>query len=262
VIPLLNRGQIQMLTSIVWIGDALMAAILFRAYRAKLLGKYPFFYAYIASILVTGILLGTVYYPHSATYKRWYLAMNYPTMLLGCGIILEIFHHALGAYPGASRVARISGAIVFGFIFCYAMVYPSWMAPLTSAGTAIELERDLRTVQAIFLFGLLGIISYYGIVVGKNVKGMAMGYGLFIGTSLISAAMRSYIGPSFYPVSSFVQPFSYVVCLCIWTNALWSYQPNPAPDSTVRLEADYEVFVTGTKEMLGVLRSHFGKAVR
>jgi hypothetical protein len=251
-----------LLTSIVLIGDALMAAILFRAYRAKLLGKYPYFYAYLASILVAGILLAVVYHPHSATYERWYLAMNYPTMLLGCGVVLEIFNHALGSYPGASRIARISGYIVFGLIFCYAVVYTSLMAPLSPAGTAIELERDLRTVEAIFLFGLLGVISYYGIIVGKNVKGMAIGYGLFIGASLMSTAMRSYLGSSFYPVSSFVQPFSYVICLCVWTNALWSYQPNPAPDSTIRLEADYEEFVARTREMLGAVRSHLGKAAR
>ena len=251
-----------MLTSIIFIGDALMAAILFRAYRAKLFGKYPFFYAYMASIFVAGILLASVYHSHPAIYKKWYLAMNYPTMLLGCGILLEIFNHVLGSYPGASRFARISGSIVFGLIFCYALIYPRFMAPLTPAGTAIELERDLRTVQAIFLFGLLGIISYYGIIVGKNVKGMAVGYGLFIGASLMSTAMRSYLGPSFYPISSFVQPFSYVISLCIWANALRSYQPNPAPDLTIRLEADYGDFVARTREVLGLFRSHLGKVAR
>jgi len=251
-----------MLTSIGWIGNALMAIILYRAFRAKLFGKYPFFYSYLAVVLVAGILLGFVYHPNSATYKKWYSVANYPTMLLGCGIVLEIFNDALQAYPGASRFARISGYIVFGLVFCYALVYPSLTASSAHTGTAIEFERDLRTVQAIFLFGLLAVISYYRIAVGKNVKGIAMGYGLFIGTSLMSVALRSYIGPSFYPAASFVQPLSYVVCLCIWTYALWSYQPNPASDSTIRIEADYEVFVARTKEMLGALRSQLGKATR
>src|SRR5271170_1537590 len=165
-----------LLTSIGWAGDALAAAILFRASRARLLGRYPFFYAYIAAVLLAENLLPIAYYAHSGSYKDWYWTMNFATLLLGCGILLEIFNHVLGSYPGASRFARTSGCIVFGIVFCYAVVYPSLMAPWTPAGTNIELERDLRAVQAIFLFGLLAVISYYGIKVGKNMKGMTMGY--------------------------------------------------------------------------------------
>ena len=251
-----------LLTTIGWASDALVAAILYRAFRARLMGKYPFFFTYIGAVLVAEIALSIAYYAHTASYRNWYWTMNFATLLLGCGIVLEIFNHVLEPYRGAARFARTFGYIVFGTIFCYAVIYPSLMAPSTPAGTNIELERDLRTVQAIFLIGLLGVISYYGIKVGKNMKGMMMGYVVFIGTSLIYLALRSYVGTSFYSVWGFVQPLSFVVCLGIWTSAMWSYQPNPAANATIRLEADYEVLVANTKEMLGTLRSYFGKAAR
>ena len=252
-----------MLLSVIgWAGDALAAAILVRAFRAKLLRKYPFFYTYIAAVLIAENALPIVYYAAAASYKNWYWTMNFATLLLGCGIVLEIFNHVLGSYPGASRFARSAGYVVFSIVFCYAVISPSLMAPWTPAGTNIELERDLRAVQAIFLFGLLGVISYYGIKIGKNMKGMTMGYGLFIGTSLMALALRSYAGPSFQTVWAFIQPFSFVTCLSVWTIALWSYEPNPAPNPTIRLEADYEMLAANTKEMLVTLRSYFGKAAR
>ena len=59
------------------------------------------------------------------------------------------------------------------------------------------IERDVRTVQAIFLFMILAVISYYRIPIGKNLKGMISGYGLYIVTSLFTLAIRAYAGPRF-----------------------------------------------------------------
>jgi len=35
-----------------------------------------------------------------------------------------------------------------------------------------DLEVNVRSVQAIFLFAVLALISYYRIQIGKNMKGM------------------------------------------------------------------------------------------
>jgi hypothetical protein len=79
---------------------------------------------------------------------------------------------------------------------CLPLPGPFLRGEWSQAGTDVELERDLRTVQAMFLFGLLGVISYCGIAIGKNMKGMILAYGLYIATSLVSLAVRSY-APSF-----------------------------------------------------------------
>jgi hypothetical protein len=248
---------------IIWLTGILFdALILFRSFRNAAFAKYPFFFAYIASSLVGNILLLCVRYTIAPeSYPEWYWSVQFVTLILGYGIILEILRHVLSPYPGAEKFARMVGISVFVVIFCFAVAYPFILGEWSQAGTEVELERDLRTVQAIFLFGLLGVISYYRIAMGKNMKGMMLAYGLYIATSLVSLAVRSY-AYGFDAAWNIIEPFSYLVSLSIWLTALWSYHPNPVPALAIRLEADYEDLVSRTQTMMGAVRSHFAKAAR
>jgi hypothetical protein len=117
---------------------------------------------------------------------------------------------------------------------------PFLMGEWSEAGTEVDLERDLRTVQATFLFGLLGVS---------------------IATSLASLAVRSY-AHSFDAAWNTIEPFSYLVSVSIWLTALWSYHPSPVPALAIRPETDYEDLVSRTQTMMGAVRSHFAKAAR
>ena len=149
--------------------------------------------------------------------------------------------------------------------YCRLFTEPSFVPFLmgegSQAGTNVGLERDLRTVQAMFLFGLLRVISCCGIAIGKNMKGMILAYGLYIATSLASLAVRSY-AYSFDAAWNTIEPFSYLVSVSIWLTALWSYHPNPVPALAIRPETDYEDLVSRTQTMMGAVRSHFAKAAR
>ncbi|HKV04570.1 MAG TPA: hypothetical protein VJO53_05615 [Candidatus Acidoferrales bacterium] len=250
-----------------WAGILLGALILLRGLREKCLRKYPFFYVYSACVVGASLPGYFLYASNSTAYDAWYWGAQFVTLILGYGILLEILNNVLSAYPGAERFARISGLVALGAIACFAVVWPLVM-PHTSSSThaasamMVEFERDLRTVQAIFICGLLGVASYYGIEIGKNMKGMILGYGLYILTSLMSLAVQAHAGTSFYQIWAVIQPLSYDVSLVVWLAALWSYQPNPIPDSTIRLESDYEAFVVRTRGAIGAMRSHLSKAAR
>ena len=252
-----------MLSLIIWLAGILLEAlILFRDFRNATFAKYPFFFSYIASSLAGNVgLLYVRYKIAPESYLEWYWGVQFVTLILGYGIILEILKHVLSPYPGAEKFARMAGISVFVVIFCFAVAYPFLLGEWSQAGTEVELERDLRTVQAIFLFGLLGVISYYRIAIGKNMKGMILAYGLYIATSLASLAVRSY-AYSFDAAWNTIEPFSYLVSVSIWLTALWSYHPNPVPALAIRLETDYEDLVSRTQTMMGAVRSHFAKAAR
>lgn len=236
--------------------------VLFRGFRGRLISKYPFFYAYISSVLVSDVVLYFIYALHGASYARWKWGFTFIDLIFGYGIILEIFKHVLSAYPGAERFARVMGLVIFGAIFCFVLAYPLWVPGTARSASTIDLQRDFWTVQAIFLFAIFGVVSYYRIPLGRNLKGMTFGYGLCLGATLMALAFRSYIGLPFTAAWVFIQPFSYDLSLAIWVIAMWAYHPNPVPDSTVRLEADYELFVSRTKGTLGAMRSHMAKAGR
>jgi hypothetical protein len=254
-----------MLSLLIWRAAILLEVLLLlRGFRGKTLARYPFFFTYIAYALADDISGYMQYWLKGwAYYMTWFWLGEYLALIIGCGIIIEIFRCVLSPYPGAERFARIAGLATFGAIFCFAVIYPLLMPAGSHAGTMFELERDLRTVQAIFLIGLFGIIQYYGIAIGKNMRGMILGYGLYVGALLVGMAIRSYAGvplPGSWNV--IMQQASYIAALLAWTAALWSYHPNPVPDSSIRLEEDYEAFAGRTRATLSAMRIHLVKAAR
>lgn len=242
-----------------WSGNALQLIILYRAFRTRLLGEYRFFYAYIASTLGS-FALPIVYLANSrsylGSYAQWYWPIQLATLILGCGIVLEIFKHVLSSYRGAERFATVSGIVAFAGGSCLAFVSSVAMPASSPAGTMVELERNLRTVQALLLFSILTVISSYRISIGKNMKGMILGYGIYVGTSLCALAIRAHAGAWLQNVWVFAQPISFVISLWIWLVTLWSYHPNPVPKSSIGLEADYELLASRTKRTLHVTRSY------
>jgi len=247
-----------------WSGIVLESVILLRALQQRALRRYPFFYLYVASLLCADGFLYVLYRINPAVYHTWNWNAGFVNIILGCGILLEIYKHALPAYPGAERFARISGLVIFAVLFLSGIAYfifvPS--SPESRMTIARNLERNLLAVQAIFLSTLVGVIFYYGIAIGKNIWGMIVGYGLCIATMLMTLAVRSFAGPSFDAAWILIQPVSYWICLFVWMSALWNYEPNPLPLTAADIARDYESFVSGTRARVGEMRSNLGRVAR
>jgi hypothetical protein len=247
-----------------WSGIALEALILLRALQQKTLGRYPFFYLYVASLLCADGLLYILFLVNPAAYPKWNWNAGFVNIIVSCGILLEIFKHVLPPYPGAERFARISGLVIFAVIFLSGIAYLIFApgAPESRMTIARNLERNLLAVQAIFLSSLVGVIFYYGIAIGRNLRGMIVGYGLCVATMLMTLSVRSFAGPSFDAAWTLIQPIAYWVCLFVWVSALWNYQPNPVLLTAADTERGYDSFVSGTRTRVGEMRSRLGRAAR
>jgi hypothetical protein len=241
-----------------WVGIALEALLLARGYQTKLFKKYPYFYSYNACVFLAAVLFLV---PEISAKGYW--VAQFITLFLGCGIVLEIFRHVLGAYPGAMRLAKGVASVVFALTTGVALLYSLWVAPDSLTVTTYELERDLRVVQAILILAILSVIAHYGIQLERQMKGMILGYDLYVGTSLVSLALRAYSETRFFSAWLVVQPSSFDISLIVWVVALWVpvavFQMRPASPN---LEADYEAVVARTRHALLFMRSYLGKAAR
>lgn len=252
-----------MLTLAVWVACVFLESlVLFRSFRARIFSRYPFFCVYLACVIATELSSFAAYRMGPSIYLKWYWGTEFVCLIVGCGILLDILDQGLSAYAGAKRFAISAGYVAYAVILGYAIIQtltkPVW-SPMVATD---HLERDLRVVQAAFLAGLMAVVYCYGIEFGRNLKGIILGYGLYIASAIAGLALGSYIGPSFTAVYSIVQSYSYLASLVIWTFALWAYHPNPEPDSSVQLEADYESFVLKTRHALGTMKSYLAKAAR
>jgi len=245
-----------------WTTNALEGLLLIRSIRGGFFGRYAFFYLYLSYVFLESLVRFYVYIFAPNSYQGFYWYTQFFSVALGYGVMWEIFRQALERYPGAARMARsvLAGLFVVALskTLLNALTGPAW-SPVT---TTAELERNLRTVQAILLATILVLFIYYTIPAGRNLKGMVLGYGFFIGTSIINLTLISHLGSQFQPWWRYLPAMTYSVTLLIWCFTLWSYQPNPQPDSDVGIERDYELVAARTARLLTQVRAHVVRAIR
>lgn len=243
------------------LGLGLESLLLFRAIRGRSLTKFPLFWSYIACVFLVDVIRDISYSTHPASYRVLYVATQFLSLFVGYGVILEIVQKSLAHYPGAERVARAFVLGIFFAVFSYVMI-KSGTEPQWSPGTTYgELERDLRAVQAAVFITIFGILFYYGIAIGRNLKGILLGYGLFIGVSVLTLALRAYGGEIFDPWWQPALQYSYFASLLIWTVGLWRYYPEPLPQSS-QFGADYDALASRTKGAVSWVRSYLERTAR
>jgi hypothetical protein len=246
----------------IWWGSiALETLLLVRGLQGKLLARYPVFYAYILFVWLQSLLRFSIYHTRPQLYLPVYWITEYSGVLIGCGVVFEILRVGLAAYPGTVRMARNVLAIVFVMAFTKGLVEmwndPHWW----SAATTMELERALRTVQSLAIIALVILSLLYSIPFGRNLRGILVGYSLFVGISVIQLTFVTNSGSRFYSFWTHVHPGSYFVVLGLWAVHLWSYAPNPEPKRAVRLEEQYQRIAATTSRRLREGRGYLAKVV-
>lgn len=243
------------------LGVCLQGAILLRALYLRTLRTFPYFYTYIAAGLIQTVLDYAVFRIDPSSYARVYWASQLLTLLIGCGLLLELFGHVLSSYPGAARLAKAVCIVTFGFIFLF-VLSSSHLSLLNGGGSQIELERDVRTAQIFLFTAVIAVALYYRISLTRNMRGMMCGYGVYLGGSLVTLALRSYLGHGFDVEWALIQPLAFDLSLAIWLISLWWYERDPFDDEGPGPGRDYQMIVSMTQNGIRELRSHLGRSTR
>ena len=247
-----------MLSQVIWwSGNALEVFLLVRGVRGRLLFRYPVFYAYILFVLIQSPIRHRWY--DKSLYGPVYWVTEFLGLAMGCLIVFEIYRVALRAYPGTAKMARK----ILLFLFALAVAKAGailWSDPgLLLDTTPLQVERALRTVQAIAILALVAVFASYSIPFGKNLRGILLGYGLFIGERVICLAFMPPQGHYFW---FYAYSACYLVALSLWLGHLWSYQPVPQTAASVSLDQEYQTIALGTLRRLRAMRVYVRKGVR
>jgi len=245
-----------------WSGITIEAVILARALSGRLLKQYPAFYAYVLFVWIQSLLRFCVHYAWPPLYARVFWITEWLGVLTGCAVVFEIYRVGLRAYPGTARLARNLLAFVFLLALVKATVEtgnnPLWW----STASTLDLELALRVVQSLALLALVVLFLFYAIPFGRNLRGILLGYGLFLGESVVWLSFAPRSSESFRAFWSHIQAGSYFGVLLVWAVHLWSYVPNPEPRTAVRLEEQYQRMAASTSRRLQEARGYLAKAVR
>jgi hypothetical protein len=244
-----------------WGGVAIEILLLVRGLRGKLASRYPIFYCYISLVLFQEPFLFAAYRWYPEIYRNVYWTAEFLTVMFGCGVVFEIYRVGLSAYPGTARMARNVLAFVFALALAKALA-DAWTDPrwwMEAATT--DIEGALRAVEALAIVTLVGLFLFYSIPLGKNLRGILLGYGFFVSTSVLSLKFLSYAGNQLRDFLSHAYPVSYLIALSLWLAHLWSYAPNPLA-ANVRLEQEYQRIAAATHRRLQDARGYLARAVR
>jgi len=245
---------------IFWVSFALESAILLRGLQAKILGRFSLFYGYLAYVLVTS----TVEYLTWGTtpYKPLYWTFEFSSALIGCAIIFELYRQSLRPYPLLANMANKVMLFVVALVVARILAGVTWIAGQDWDPTLRLLERDLRITQAIFLCGLLLLVVYYSVSMGRNLKGLTIGYGLFLALSIAALTLRAAVGDSFHDTLSILQPASYDAVLCVWLASLWVKDPVTQRSPSTKLDQDYAQLVAATRKRLAQTEEQLIRIIR
>lgn len=263
VLTFANRDAAAMLTQAIWwTTNALEAIILGRAVQHQFVRAYPIFYAYLAYVLIESMSRFYVYIWHPASYADFYWATQSLSVFLGYGVVWEICRQALARYPGAFRMAQSTLALILVGVVSKVLANVLRGDDWTLAQSIAEQERDFRIVQAFLLLAIVALISYYRIRIGRNLRGLILGYGFFIGASIMNLTFRAFFGDAVQWLWQYLPASAYLVALLIWCGTLWSYEPNPEPEMESRIEQDYQSLVQATRQRFRQVRAHVGRTAR
>lgn len=250
------RNVYAKLTLLVWWSTiALELVILARLLKKKMIRQFPFFFTYLSCVLLSSASGYLVYEFRPLWYQYWYWSWEFVCVIAGYSVILEIIEQGLEEHPAVRKAFRNLGLVVLGVIVGIISLQSVRSGGSITLRTSVEVERDLRAAEAVLLILIMVTVAYYGIRIGKNLRGITLGYGLCVATIVMGDALWSYSGKSFQGVFSALRSWSYLVSLLIWLSALWAYQPSAMQKRAVNARSgDHRVLVAQTTEAMEPVR--------
>jgi hypothetical protein len=245
-----------------WACIGLEALLLIRAGQTKLFRQFPAFYSYVCCVLLIDLLAIPLFKVSPGIYLSFYWSAEFLTAVLGYGVIVEIYNSSLINYPGVARFARILLLIIFLAVAAKVSVNLFSNSEIAFPRAIADLERSLRQMQAFLFCCLLVLFVYYKIPTNRNLRGLILGYALFIAVNVIAVTFIAHPATGFAVLMRHIEPFIYAISLIIWSATLWSRSPEPVLQNAPEIQKDYEYLARETRTMLLRARTHLMRATR
>jgi len=257
------RNELNMSASLVsWAAIVLEGVILLRGLRNHLIHRYFLFYVYVSFVLLVDIVRLCCYRfaPHFYSSVYWSAEL----LVIGASyiVVIEIFKQVLKHNPGTARLAENLLLIVFACTLVYAGSDLLGDQSLSLPHAIAELARDLRYIEAALLAVMLLLFVRYRISIGKNLRGLIVGYAFWVGINVMILSMWFLPGHQASVPLRRALPPAYLITLLIWCSALWATRPEPVSPAENEVERDYQILAARTRSMLARVSNGLVKAMR
>ncbi|MGH9717990.1 MAG: hypothetical protein ACRD4R_14865 [Candidatus Acidiferrales bacterium] len=212
-------------------GPSLEALLAWRLLKCRAIQRYPYFSAYIFWDATSNLVLLAAAGLHHERFGYLYWVAEVMSIFTGFLIIWEV---ARGLFPVGSALRRVAQSVLLGI---GAFVLPAIWALGWSQANLIHFSyryvppvfvQYLCLAQAVLLLALAAVALYYGLPLGRNLRGLVLGFGFYLSLSAVNFASLQIVH-GFLPYWQLLSPALYIALLIFWIWAFWEYSPSPAP---------------------------------
>jgi hypothetical protein len=213
-------------SSAVWFaGIAFELCLLYRSWRGRVFTRYPIFFLYISFVLFQSLLRYVYRVNYPEFYGRVYWTTEFLGIFFGCGIVFEFYKIGLANFPGAAKFTRNALLFVFSMTVGKIIVTAAQGSAGWSGALTVQLVRDMRFVQVAAVITLVALFLIYSIPAGRNLLGIVVGYGMYLGISVLNLTYLDLFRSEVMVAARYIQSSGYLISLILWTITLWSYRP-------------------------------------
>lgn len=218
------------------IGILVEGLLVWRLLNDRLLNRYPYFSAFILCDLVCNLALISV-----ASLRQEWFRFSSGTALAVSALtgLLIIWEVARVLFPPDSTLRRLAQSTLLALA---AFGLPAILALAWSQANSIHFsyryvppvfEQYLTLAQAILLLAIAAIARYYALPLGRNLRSLVFGFGLYLLLNAINFASLQIIH-GFLPYWQLLSPALYIGLLAFWLWSFWEYAPAPSRTTAVR----------------------------
>ena len=203
--------------------------ILVRAIQHGCVSRFPFFHSYLVYFLATGVVDVCVFAWAPQQYPTFFWIKFFTLVIAEFALLLEIGDHIFRPYPAIRKLGRL---ITLGITFVFSVLYilPPLSESRPSSLAILDLIKRSALTKGIVIVALLAAARYYRVRVNRNVAGLILGLAVYLTLHLANFALAEIYGRELYgPIFSTVAVLAHILCLLIWTVALWRPEPDFEP---------------------------------
>lgn len=203
--------------------------VLWRVSKGRMWYRYPYVALYVGFDLIGNILL----FPISRYKPDWFAAAFWGgqsvSMFLRFLVNWEFFRGIFGR-PSVLRDIGYKVLAAVELIGLPAILYLGWSQESSVHYVYLHVspvvEQYLSVVQALLLLTPAAVARYYSLTLGRNVRGLGLGFGLYVLVRAMNfASLQAFRG--FVPYWRFLAPASLIAMMVVWLWGFWDYAPSP-----------------------------------
>jgi hypothetical protein len=203
--------------------------LLWRLIRHGQCIRYPHVTLFVAFDLLSNIVLFLIDRSRPAWFADAYWRIASISLFLRFLVNWEFFR---GVFPRRSTLHDIASRIVVTVVLSTlpAIGFLGWKQasslPYVYLHFSPAVEQYVSLGQAVLLLAAAAIAWYYRIPLGKNLRGLSLGFGIFLLLRVVNfASLQVFRGfGSYWRV---LTPMTFIGMVAIWLWAFWQFAPSP-----------------------------------